>query len=321
METIYGLKKLTRKINHPVVTIGMFDGVHRGHQKIIESVIHTAIEKKGESVVLTFDRHPKNAIENRPHSFITSLKHRLFLLERLCVDLTIVLEFDRKFAQITAEDFIHKILVDMLGVKYIVLGFNCHFGKNRAGDIKLVNKLASKYGYEVYEYPPVFYRGQIISSTAIRHAILDGDLEKAEGMLGRPVSILGTVVKRTGRGTTLGFPTANLDLHHEVRPPRGVYATKVRLGDRDYPALTNIGLRPTFAREAFSSEDETLEIEVHILGFQESLYGHDLEIQFLFKIRDEIKFKTSEELTAQIENDKEVLLKRVLNIHKIDVGT
>lgn len=312
METIYGIKELTRKIRYPVATIGMFDGVHRGHQKIIECIRHYALARKGESVVITFDRHPKSIIENRPPSFITSLQHRLALLERQGVDHTIILQFDQKFAQMTAEDFIREILVDWLGVRCIVLGFNCHFGKDREGDITLVRKLADKYGFEVYGCPPVIYRGQVISSTAIRKAILEGELEKAEAMLGRPVSVLGTVVKKSGRGRILGYPTANLDLHHEVRPPRGVYGTKVRWAEQEHLALTNIGLRPTFAPEPFTSEDETLEIEVHILDFQGSLYGQTLEVQILFKIRDEMTFQTVDELKAQIQRDKEVLLKKAL---------
>ncbi len=314
METIYGIKNFAKKINYPVVTIGMFDGVHRGHQKIIECIKHHARTNNGESVVITFDRHPKTTIENRTPSFITSLEHRLALLERLGVDYTIVLPFDQKLAQMTAEDFICEIMVSWLGVKCIVLGFNCHFGKDRKGDITLVRKLTDKYDFEVHECQPEIYRGQVISSTAIRQAILNGELEKAEAMLGRPVSILGTVVKKSGRGRTLGYPTANLDLHHEVRPPRGVYGTKVRWAEQDYLALTNIGLRPTFAREPFTSEDETLEIEVHILDLQESLYGQNLEVQFLFKIRDEMPFKTAEELKARIEKDKEILLKRTLAV-------
>ncbi len=312
METIYGIKELPRKIKYPVATLGMFDGVHRGHQKIIESLRHYAVARKGESVVITFDRHPKSIIENRPPSFLTSLEHRLSLFERLGVDYTVVLPFDRKIAEMSAENFICEILVGWLGVRCIVLGFNCHFGKGREGNITLARNLADKYGYEVHDCLPVVYRGQTISSTAIRQAILQGDLENAEAMLGRPVSILGTVVKKSGRGKTLGYPTANLDLHHEVRPPRGVYGTKVRWAGQDHLALTNIGLRPTFAREPFVSEDETPEIEVHILDFQEVLYGQNLEVQFLFKIRDEIPFQTAEELKARIEKDKEILLKKAL---------
>jgi len=310
LETIYGINVLTRKIPFPVATIGMFDGVHRGHQKIIESIREHALAKQGKSVIITFNRHPKNVLENRPPSFITSLEHRLTLFGHLGVDHTVVLPFDKKLAYMSAEDFIHEIMVCWLGVKRIVLGFNCHFGRDREGDIGLVRSLAATYGYEVYECPPVIYQGQIISSTAIRQAILKGELETAEGMLGRPVSVLGTVVRKSGRGKTLGYPTANLDLHHEVRPPRGVYGTKLRWAGREYLALTNIGLRPTFTRELFTSENETMEIEVHILDFHENIYGQNLEVQFLFKIRDEIPFTTSEELKMQIERDKEAILKR-----------
>jgi riboflavin kinase/FMN adenylyltransferase len=135
-------------------------------------------------------------------------------------------------------------------------------------------------------------------------------------MLGRPVSILGTVVRKSGRGKTLGYPTANLDLHHEVRPPRGVYGTKLCWAGHDYLALTNIGMRPTFAREPFTGEDERLEVEVHILDFHENIYGQNLEVQFLFKIRDEMPFTTSEELKSQIERDEEDLLKNA-RLHTI----
>lgn len=310
METIYGIKTLTRKIPYPVATIGMFDGVHRGHQKIIESIRHHAFTKQGESVIITFDRHPKNVLENRPPSFITSLEHRLKLFGHLGVDYAVVLPFDRKLAHIHAKDFIHEVLMNWLGVKCIVLGFNCHFGKDREGDIHLVRSLADTYGFEVHECPPVMYQGQVISSTAIRQAILNGELETAGRMLGRPVSILGTVVRKSGRGKTLGYPTANLDLHHEVRPPRGVYGTKLYWAGHEHLALTNIGLRPTFSRKPVTSEDERLEVEVHILDFHENIYGQNLEVQFLFKIRDEIPFTTAEELTWQIERDKETLLKK-----------
>lgn len=312
LETIYGIKELARKIHNPVATLGVFDGVHRGHQKIIETVKQHAGREKGESVVITFDRHPKNVIESRPPSFITTLEHRLVLFERLGVDHTVVLAFDQKLSRMTAEDFVRDILVRWLNVKSLVLGFNCHFGKDREGNIALVRKLANDYGFAVYGCSPEIYRGQVISSTAIRQAIQGGLLEKAQGMLGRPVSIMGTVVEKSGRGRVLGYPTANLNLHHEVRPPRGVYGTKVHWKGQEYLALTNIGLRPTFAKESFASDDETLEIEVHILDFREDIYGRDLEVQFLFKIRDEIPFKTTDELKAQIERDKELLLKKAL---------
>lgn len=310
METIYGINALTRRIPYPVATIGMFDGVHRGHQKIIECIRHHAFAGQGKSVIITFNRHPKNVLENRTPSFITSLEHRLKLFGHLGVDYAVVLPFDRKLAHLSAEDFIREVLVNWLGVKCLVLGFNCRFGKDREGDFHLVRSLANTYGIAVFECPPVMYQGQVISSTAIRQAILNGKLEIAGRMLGRPVSVLGTVVGKSGRGKTLGYPTANLDLHHEVKPPRGVYGTKLCWGRHEYLALTNIGLRPTFPREPVTSEGERLEVEVHILDFHENIYGQNLEVQFLFKIRDEIPFTTADELKSQIERDKEVLLRR-----------
>ncbi len=311
MNIIFDIAGLRKKIPNPVATLGMFDGVHLGHQKVIECVNHFAAEKQGESVVITFDRHPKSITENRPASFITSLNHRLSLLERLGVDNAVVLGFDQKLAQMAAGDFIKEIMVERLGVKCVVLGFNCRFGKNREGNSALVNTLAAQYGFEVHGCPPVAYKEQVISSTAIRQAILEGDLENAAGMLGRPVSIIGTVVKKAGRGRTLGYPTANLNLHHEVRPPRGVYGAMAYWSGQWHPALTNIGMRPTFAKETPVSESETMEIEVHIVNFQENLYGCDLEVQFLFKIRNEMSFETAEELKVQIEKDKAALLKRM----------
>ncbi|WP_347273603.1 bifunctional riboflavin kinase/FAD synthetase [Candidatus Kuenenia sp.] len=313
MEKIYRISELKGKIHNPVVTLGVFDGVHRGHQKIIEYTKSLASEKSGDSVIITFDVHPRVLLENKTPFFITSLSHRLVLFERLSVDYTLILSFNDSLAQTNAEDFIENILVKELGSKCIVLGFNCHFGKNRSGNIKLVKELAGKYHYEAHECPPETYKGQVISSTIIRKAIQEGALEKAEAMLGRPVSILGTVVRKSGRGVTMGYPTANLDLHHEIRPPQGVYATKVCWKEKEYLALTNIGSRPTFSKETLSSEDETMEIETHILDFHESIYGKDLEVQFLFRIRDEIPFGSIEALKQQIEKDKEILLKKVLS--------
>ncbi|MDR4507954.1 MAG: bifunctional riboflavin kinase/FAD synthetase [Candidatus Brocadiaceae bacterium] len=311
MKRICDINEFSSKNPYPVATLGVFDGVHLGHQKIIECVLQHTRKNKGESIIVTFDRNPKDFIEKRPPSFITSLDHRLALIEEMGVDYAIVLAFDRQRADMTAEAFIRNMLIERLGIKCIVLGFNCHFGKDRQGNIAFVRRLAHKYNYEVYECTPVLFENQAISSTAIRKSILEGNLRRAEKMLGRPVSVRGTVVGKSGRGRELGYPTANLDLHHEIRPPRGVYGTRVRFAKQEYLALTNIGLRPTFEQEPFVGKDEALEIEVHILDFCETIYGKDLDVEFLFKIRDEIPFETEEKLKLQIEKDKEILLKRI----------
>ena len=302
MDTVFGInKRIEKKLNWPVVTLGVFDGVHLGHQKVIQKTIDLASKENGESIILTFDRHPKSFLLQTQQSCITSLEHRLVLFEQLGVDISIVLEFDKKIAEISAEDFIAKIIHELLGAKVVVLGFNCSFGKDRRGDASMVCNFAEKYGFEVVVCEPAEIEGEITSSTAIRKEIIQGDLRKAKGMLGRRVSVLGTVIKGVGRGSELGFPTANLNLHHEIKPPSGVYATKAFLDGREYNAITNIGTCPTFEKD--TDDNEPL-VEVHIIDFNESIYGKDLEVRFLYKLREEIKFENADELKRQLERDK-----------------
>ena len=301
MDTISGIKKIEKKLNWPVVTLGVFDGVHLGHQKVIRKTIDLANKENGESIILTFDRHPKNFLLQKQQSCITSLEHRLVLFEQLGVDISIVLEFDKKIAEVSAEDFIAKIIHEWLGAKVVVLGFNCSFGKDRRGDASMVCNFAEKYGFEVVVCEPAEFEGEITSSTAIRKEIIQGDLQKAKGMLGRRVSVFGTVIKGLGRGMKLGFPTANLNLHHEIKPPSGVYATKAFLDGMEYNAITNIGTCPTFEKN--TNDNEPL-VEVHIIDFNELIYGEDMEVQFLYKLREEIKFENADELKRQLERDK-----------------
>jgi riboflavin kinase/FMN adenylyltransferase len=302
LDTVLGVnKKIERKLNWPVVTLGVFDGVHSGHQEVIQKTIDLANKENGESIILTFDRHPKSFLSQTQQTCITSLGHRLVLFEQLGVDVTVVLEFDKKIAEITAEDFIAKVIHEWLGAKVVVLGFNCSFGKDRRGDASMVCNFAEKYGFEVVVCEPAEIEGEITSSTAIRKEIIQGDLQKAKEMLGRRVSVLGTVVKGVGRGMELGFPTANLNLHHEIKPPSGVYATKAFLDGREYNAITNIGTCPTFEKD--TDDNEPL-VEVHIIDFNKSIYGKDLEVQFLYKLREEIKFENADELKRQLERDK-----------------
>lgn len=316
MDTIFGIGKLPRKLQSPILTIGFFDGVHLGHQKVIGRTVRLAKEKGGESVVITFNRHPKSFLTNRLQSTITSLEHRLLLLERLGVELAIVLEFDHKLAEMSTRDFVRQIVSGWLGTKGMVLGFDCSFGKDRKGDVPLIRTLGKEYGFDVRTCQPVKIEGEIVSSTSIRQKILSGDLIKAEKMLGRPVSVLGTVIRCIGRGSNLGYPTANLDLHHEVRPPNGVYATKVRICNNEYYALTNIGHRPTFGGRHDVVNPRGSYIEVHILDFNNDIYGEILEVEFLSRLRDEKKFDSSEALKAQIKNDATELSKIISPVRK-----
>ena len=301
LDTVFGVRKLQRKLAWPAVTLGVFDGVHLGHQNVIRKIIELADQKGGESVILTFDSHPRSFLSKKPQSCITSLEHRLLLFERLGVDITVVLEFNEKTAETSAEDFITRIIYNWLGARVVVLGFNCSFGKGRRGNAAMVSDFARKYGSDVVSCESVEFEGEIISSTIIRKNILQGDLIKAKGMLGRCVSVFGTVIEGSGRGNKLGFPTANLNLHHEIKPPSGVYATKALLEDREYRAITNIGTRPTFEED---TEGVGPTVEVHIIDFNKSIYGKDLEVQFLFKLREEKKFKNVNELKQQLEQDK-----------------
>lgn len=303
MEIIYGCKKPLRPNVWPVVTLGVFDGVHRGHLKVIGATVALAKEKNGKSIVLTFSKSPKVVLGKRPSSIITTLEHRLSIFKRLGVDITIIMEFD-DVANITANDFIKNVLHEMLGIKGVVLGYNCSFGAGRGGDKAMVYELADAFGYEVHSCDPVTFNNNVISSTLIRKAIMQGDLNSAEDMLGRPVTIMGTVVSGSQRGSKVLFPTANLNLHHEVMPPIGVYGTVARLGEEELYAITNIGMRPTFEGEPFADNNypETV-VEVHILNFSESIYGRDMEVQFVIKIRPERKFDNIDELKRQIEND------------------
>ena len=290
-------------------TIGVFDGVHRGHRRVLDSLVAWAHEDGGDAVVVTFDRHPKEVLTGEKPAALASLEHRLVLLARAGVDAVLVLPFDERTASTTAEEFVRSVLVGALRAHKILLGTNHRFGKGRAGDLALLRRLGPELGFVARELPlePADDEGHVISSTAIREAIHDGRLGDAERMLGRPVTVLGEVVRGDARGRLLGFPTANLDLHHEARPPRGVYAAAVAIGEGLEPpseqaarrlAVVNVGRRPTFHPEA----DEDL-VEVHLLDFAGDVYERTLEVAFLAKLRDERRFSGAPELVEQIAAD------------------
>lgn len=297
MIRIHGKKPFPRPIQRPVVTLGTFDGVHLGHQALIRQVNDWAREIGGESVILTFDRSPKAVLSGMPPSFITSLEHRLVLFERLGVSVCVVLEFTQQLAQLTAEDFVREYFQDWLGAAGVLLGYDCRFGNSARGNVDLLKQLAPRFGFEVRAFEQVRTGNLVPSSTAIRQAIASAQLDQAAAMLGRPVSIFGDVVRGDERGRKIGFPTANLDPHHEVVPPSGVYACRVEVGSKDYQAVTNIGVRPTVTDAAQQT------IETHLLDFSDDLYGRVLEVRFVARLRSERKFAGIEELKAQIAAD------------------
>lgn len=289
----------------PAVTVGVFDGVHLGHQALLAHLVAWATEANVDPVVVTFDVHPRTVLRGEGPALITTLEHRLGLLGRCGVRGVVVLPFDRAMASWTAEEFAQRVFVDALGASRVLVGKNHRFGKDRGGDFALLSELGRRHGFEAREVE-LEVMDDVISSTAIRERIAAGDLTGASELLGRPVSVLGRVVEGDRRGRQLGFPTANLDLRGSARPPRGVYAARARvtgdplaLGVPQVPAVVNVGRRPTF-----KPEGELDLVEVHLLEPPaEELYGRWLEVSFVARLRDERRFAGPAELVAQINKD------------------
>jgi riboflavin kinase/FMN adenylyltransferase len=285
----------------PAVTIGVFDGLHRGHRHVVEHLRALADRLEGEAVVVTFDTHPMAVIAGAPPRPILSTEHRLLLLDRLGVDAVVVLPFDDEIRRTTFEDFTRDILVGGIGIRGLLFGYNSNFGYEGAGTPDAVRPLAAAHGFEVVEAPAIHSEGRPISSSRIRDAIEAGDFAEAAAMLGRPHSVFGTIVRGEGRGRALGFPTANVDLAGEIVPPAGVYHVVAEIDGARYIAIANLGTRPTFA-SAESRPGPPL-LEVHVPGVEFDIYGRRIEVEFVRKIRDERRFPSREALMAQIRAD------------------
>lgn len=285
-----------------VITVGSFDGLHRGHVKIIDELIRISKEIKGKSVLLTFEPHPRKIVsKDFDLKILTTLEEKEVILERAGIDILIVQKFTREFSQMTSEEFIKKVLVDDIGVSHIVVGHDHKFGKDRLGDDEKLKEFGSKFKFGVTSVPAERINGEIISSTIIRNALFNGDIEKANLFFGRSYSLSGTVVEGAHRGRILGFPTANIKLDYPEKavPKRGVYAVTCSCQNEKLKGIMNIGMRPTF-------EDRTeLIIEVHLFSFNKDIYGKKLSVDFIRRLRDERKFESKEELIHQIELDKQ----------------
>lgn len=286
-------------IRSPAVTIGVFDGVHRGHRHVLESLRSLADKAGGDAVVLTFDTHPRAVLEGAPPKPLLSLEHRLLLLERLGVDVTVVLPFDARTRDISYERFVTEVLVASLHLRVLLLGYNTNFGKDGLGTYATTLPLAKRLGFEVVEAPPIAVKGRPVSATRIREAVERGDLAEAQDLLGRPHAMFGTVVRGDGRGRALGFPTANLDLEGELLPPSGVYQVVVTLRGQRFAAVANVGLRPTFP----GALPPRPLLEVHVPGVASDFYGERIEVELVRKIRDEVRFPSREALVEQIRRD------------------
>jgi len=297
MKVIYGIGRLNFK-NKSCVTVGVFDGLHLGHKSIIKKTIAIARRNKVLSAVLTFSPHPDSVIHSKNKSpLLISLKHRLSLINSLGVDVCVVVKFNSYFMNISAEKFISNILIKKFRMAFLVLNRNFTFGKDKVGNKGLIKKLSKDLNFKLYFQKDIKSSGNIISSTLIRSLIKEGNLEKASKLLGRKVEVIGTVIGGDKRGRKIGFPTANIDPHHEVIPPKGVYLIEAYLLNRKLLGLANIGLRPTFKKE----NKEV--IEIHFLNFRKNIYGKDIRIVFLKKLRNEKKFRNKARLLDQIDKD------------------
>jgi riboflavin kinase/FMN adenylyltransferase len=297
MKIVYGVSKIDSPAKPSAVTVGIFDGVHIGHRRIIRKLVGEAASTDILPVIVTFQPHPLRVLKgNLGVAMLCSLQHRLRLLKTLGVKACVVMKFNKSFAKMKAKDFFKKILIDKLNMRILVIGKNFSFGREGLSGIKALKSLATSLNFTLKIVKPKRYHNRVISSSLIRHLIEDGRLNMASQLLGRPVSVLGTVVKGKGRGRIIGFKTANVDPHHEAIPPSGVYAAYCRIGKYIYRSVLNIGTRPTFGEKEPT-------IEAHVFGLSRNVYGENIEIYFKKRLRQERRFKNKEHLRRQILRD------------------
>lgn len=299
--------------NNPVITIGSFDGVHAGHQKILSVLLDVARKKSGDPIVLTFDTHPRKILfPQSPPKILTSEREKIREISNFGIENIILLSFSIGIANIHAKEFIDSI-INKIGIIEIIAGYDHAFGKNRKGDIDFLNELSNSGIVNVTKVGPENYNSKPVSSTWIRKEIEAGNVDIARCLLRREYTLSGEIVKGEGRGKLLGFPTANLllDIPDKVIPKDGVYAVYVIIENRiKKPGMLNIGLNPTF-----SNENKT--IEVNIFDFNEDIYGANIELKFYKRIRDEKKFGSIDDLTIQLNKDKQIV-QQLINSADVD---
>jgi len=303
LKIYYGINALKKAgLKKPVVTIGTFDGVHLGHQRLLNKTVREAKKLKTKSLVITFDPHPQSIVRQgiRPLSLI-SLAHRLELFRDMKIDCVLVINFKKSFSRLEPNEFVEKILSKEINAKEVVLAQNFRFGSSRKGTVKLIKQLSHKFDIKVHEIPLAKISGKVISSTEVRNLIKRGKLKMAQARLGRRVTVLGTVKKGDSLARKLGFPTANIDPHHEVVPPAGVYAAYALVKNRVFKGVVNIGFRPTITAE--SGIEPESRVKLHLIGFKGNLYNSLILIEFVQKIRPEKRFKDLDHLRDNIYKD------------------
>ena len=304
MRVIKGTNKI-KNLKSPVLALGNFDGVHLGHQAILKKAMERADEIGGDSAVFTFDPHPVKVLAPEKYlPLITPTEKKIKLIEELGLSAIIFAEFNLDFANINPRRFVNDILIEQVGAKEVVVGFNYAFGKGREGGIDFLRGLAGDYGFKLHVVEPVTTGGAVVSSSKVREAIWAGKAGLATMLLGRPYGMEGVVVAGNKRGTTLGFPTANIGTNGELFPKSGVYAAVLVLNGERYKAVANVGKHPTFPDDPFS-------VEAHIFDFNSDIYGEKVDLLFVERIRDDMAFPTPTDLVEQIKKDvlkaKEIL--------------
>jgi len=297
MIVIHDLHELRRPLKDVVLTIGNFDGVHLGHREIFRHVVARANAYSGTSAVMTFVPHPLKVLapeKLRPMINTYDEKERLLRASR--IDMLLCLPFTRDFAQLSAREFVGDILVERIGVRHLIVGYDYAFGREREGDVESLRLLGDQYGFTLEVMEPVREGERLYSSTRVRELIAAGEVREAVSWLGRHFSLEGTVVRGDGRGRGLGFPTANLATAKELLPRRGVYAVKVRLGEEYFDGVANLGENPTFP-------GATGGVEVHLLDFDQDIYGKPVRIYFIDRLREERAFNGPQQLVAAIHED------------------
>lgn len=284
--------------HQPVLALGNFDGLHRGHMKIVDRVRRRAGERGGAPIAMTFDPHPPRVLrpDKAPPLLMTSAQ-RLEAFERAGMQGVAVLRFSPEMSRWQPEEFVHRVLVEWLPIAEVWVGANFLFGHDRTGNFSLLRSLGARYGFRAEKIDPVRYKDFVVSSTRIRRLVGEGRVDEAGALLGHHYFVDGTVVRGDGRGREIGYPTANLALDNELVPPRGVYATLATLDGAAVPSVTNVGVRPTFGGEAGEI------VETHLLGVTRDLYRIRLRLAFLLRLRDERTFADADALGEQIEAD------------------
>ncbi|MCZ6775430.1 MAG: bifunctional riboflavin kinase/FAD synthetase [Ignavibacteria bacterium] len=310
MKIIRSLGEIKRDTNS-VVTVGSFDGVHLAHREIIREVANRSRMREGRNVVITFDPHPMEVVASPRNSsgLLSTIDERVALLSTLNIDVLYIIDFTYEFSRSSPVEFYQTYVVNGIGVSEVVVGYDHMFGRDRQAGVEGLVRIGQQFNFSVFAVHPYMVNGELVSSTEIRTALLEGNLEKAKKLLGYSYGMKGTVVSGDGRGKTIGYPTANIKPLSEKKiiPARGVYFVSVQLMGKQYFGMMNIGIRPTVT-------DERVQMcEVHILDFDNDIYGENVSISFLRRLRDEQKFASMHELAKQLDNDKEQSLKYIMD--------